>query len=224
MVGVVTRQIIQKSKDICRVKLYINGDADLTKQIVFDDSCYESMIVGTNKILDLKYSLNGLSAILYWKATTSAKSFTGTGLDDMTYSGNYLGDELAPVYRVKIDGVGAGVPNTFAWSKDNGSSWEETGVNITAQPYPLESGLTILFAATTGHTLNDYWSITMTDTSKEIISLPSGTSFKYNFDKRDGGIPNDGVYKNGFILLSTSGLTSGDNGFITLTVKMIEAS
>jgi len=53
-------------------------------------------------------------------------------------------------------------PNTFSWSEDGGSTWTATGVAITGAAQTLSNGVTITFAATTGHTLGDKWSFTAT--------------------------------------------------------------
>jgi len=58
-------------------------------------------------------------------------------------------------YEVVIDGEGA--PDTFKWRK-NGGGWT-TGVSITGAAQTLDDGQQITFAATTGHTTNDQWTI-----------------------------------------------------------------
>jgi hypothetical protein len=81
-------------------------------------------------------------------------SFTGSGLNDLTVSGTYTGSANA-TYYVEIDG--ASTPDTFKWSNDNGSSFEATTVAITGAAQTLENGISITFAATTGHTSTEYW-------------------------------------------------------------------
>jgi hypothetical protein len=83
------------------------------------------------------------------------EQFTGSGLDDVTISGRYTGTVPAADYRVKIDGTGT--PDTFTWSNDGGSTWEATGVAITGSAQVLELGVSVTFAATTGHTSGDLW-------------------------------------------------------------------
>lgn len=85
-----------------------------------------------------------------------AETFTGSGLDDMSVSGAYTGS-LSDSYVVKIDAVGT--PDTFKWSRDAGTTWVATGVAITGAVQTLEQGITVTFAATTGHTVNDLWTI-----------------------------------------------------------------
>jgi len=118
------------------------------------------------------------SANDYFKgyATTS---FTGSGLDDLTYSGNYNSTTVT-TYRVKIDAA-AGT-DTFTWSDDSAATWEATGVAITGGAQELNNGIVVTFAATTGHTLNEYWEITTIITTTamhklgEIVVDHEGTS------------------------------------------------
>lgn len=78
----------------------------------------------------------------------------GGGLDDMTTSGTHSGTGITH-YRVQIDG--SGTPDTFKWSNDDGSTWEATTVAITGAAQTLENGVAVTFAATTGHTVDKYW-------------------------------------------------------------------
>lgn len=94
-------------------------------------------------------------------------SFVGSGLDDALSGGTFTGTADTN-FRVQIDGNG--IPDTFKWSNDGGSSWEASTVAITGAAQTLENGVTVAFAATTGHTIGDYWdidayvSINLTDT------------------------------------------------------------
>lgn len=87
----------------------------------------------------------------------SAAVFTGAGLNDATAGGTYT-STATHTYTVIIDATGT--PDTFKWKKDSGSF--TTGVAITGSAQTLVDGVTIAFAATTGHTLNDQWVITVT--------------------------------------------------------------
>lgn len=91
------------------------------------------------------------SGLNYIKAVV----FTGAGLNDATSGGTYSGTVNA-TYTVIIDATGT--PDTFKWKKNSGSF--TTGVAITGSAQTLSDGVTITFAATTGHTLNDQWVIT----------------------------------------------------------------
>ena len=118
------------------------------------------------------------SANDYFKGYGST-TFTGSGLDDMTYGGNYNSTDVR-TYRVKIDAAAA--TDTYTWSEDGGSTWEATGVAMTGSAQELNKGITVTFAATTGHTLNEYWEITTIITTTamhklgEIVVDHEGTS------------------------------------------------
>jgi len=96
-----------------------------------------------------------ISAVTY---TVGAVSFTGTGLNDATSGGAYSGTGNSATYEVEIDATG--IPDTFKWKKDSGAY--TTGVAITGSAQTLSDGVTITFAATTGHTLGDKWTISVT--------------------------------------------------------------
>lgn len=91
--------------------------------------------------------------------TTTAPDFTGGGLDDMIIGGTYSGTTSLQ-YKIEIDGEGT--PDTFKWSDDGGSTWDATTVNITGAAQTLNNGITITFAATTGHTEGEDWTFTAT--------------------------------------------------------------
>jgi hypothetical protein len=58
-------------------------------------------------------------------------------------------------YDVEIDGTGS--PNTFKWRLNGGAY--TTGVSMTGSAQTLSNGVTVTFAATTGHTLADRWAV-----------------------------------------------------------------
>jgi hypothetical protein len=103
-------------------------------------------------------------------------TFTGSGLNDCTNSGNYNGVEDKQ-FRVEIDGTGS--PDTFKWSNDNGGTWEATTVNITGSAQLLEDGVYVTFAATTGHTSTDRWDFDA-DTWGVTVSGLTNNSDNYN--------------------------------------------
>jgi collagen type VII alpha len=89
-------------------------------------------------------------------ANKAGLAFTGAGLNDLTRGVSYTGTTDTD-YRIQID---ATAPDKFKWSNDGGSTWEATLVAITGSAQTLEDGLTITFAATTGHTLGNRWDFT----------------------------------------------------------------
>lgn len=94
---------------------------------------------------------------IYYMKSVSAVAFTGSGLNDATSGGTYTGSVATDTFTVIVDGTGA--TDTFKWKK--GSGTYTTGVSMTAGAHTLSDGVTITFAASTGHTLNDQWVITV---------------------------------------------------------------
>lgn len=98
----------------------------------------------------------------------AAVAFTGSGLNDATSSGTYVGHRYMR-YRVQID-ASVPDPDTFKWSDDNGISWEETTVGIVAAtPYHLSNDVAIQFAAANGHTVGNYWDIVASPASQQLL-------------------------------------------------------
>lgn len=79
---------------------------------------------------------------------------TGSGLSDVTAGGTYSGSTF-DTFLVEI--TSDGTPDVFKWNKNGGAY--TTGVNVTGSAQTLSDGVTITFAATTGHTLADAWTI-----------------------------------------------------------------
>jgi len=100
----------------------------------------------------------------YGLVGVNTATFTGAGLDDLTSGGTFSGG-TSKDFRIKIDATGT--PDTFKWSNDGGTTWGTTGVSITGSAQTLEEGVTVTFAATTGHTLDDEWRV------KAVISVTS---------------------------------------------------
>lgn len=98
--------------------------------------------------------------------TIGSTTFTGGGLNDGTFGGNYSGG--GQTYQVEIDSTGA--PDTFRWSDDGGATWKATGVEITGTAQALSNGVTVTFGATTGHTNGDYWEASPTSMLSDLTS------------------------------------------------------
>lgn len=90
--------------------------------------------------------------------TIEAVVFSGTGLNDATSGGTYTDGIVAATYVVTIDTAAA--TDKFTWTK-NGVTMA-TGVAITTSAQDLDEGVTITFAAATGHTLAESWTINVT--------------------------------------------------------------
>lgn len=109
--------------------------------------------------------------------------FKGSGLNDATW-GTGFSDTASAHFEVVIDGEGT--PDTFKWRK-NGGSWN-TLVAITGAAQTLSDGQQITFAATTGHNLNDQWSI---GNLKDEACTESGTEAQITDSARRLLNPND---------------------------------
>ena len=84
--------------------------------------------------------------------------FTGSGLNNATAGGTYTGTAITTqTYTVVIDATGT--PDTFKWKRN--SEAYTTGVAITGAAETLTDGITVTFATTTGHTVNDQWVISV---------------------------------------------------------------
>ena len=116
------------------------------------------------------------------EAAIGTPSFSGTGNDDITISGNYNGT-IEDTLRIKIDGTST--PNTFTWSLDGGSTWEATGVDCSTSDVLLQDGIWVLWASTTGHVLDDYWDATLTSWAVSLSGLTANSNV-YNAVSRIG--------------------------------------
>jgi hypothetical protein len=136
--------------------------------------------------------------VVYNYDTTAGPVFytaaTGTaGLNDMTAGGTFTGTANRS-FRVQIDGVGA--IDTFSWIKSAPTQTipDATLVPISAgTPITLTEGMTITFAASTGHTLGDRWDF-ITMRPVELLAL-------------DGSICSSSLSLTGAITFSPSGCT-----------------
>ncbi len=81
--------------------------------------------------------------------------FNGVGLDDMTANTSLYNKIKSSYYRVTIDSAGA--TDQIVWQKDGGVASAPT--NITGAAQSIGDGVTVTFAATTGHTAAESWVI-----------------------------------------------------------------
>lgn len=212
-----------KSKTIIKVALISDGSSgELTNQIIFDASSYVTQSTD-NSLLRVTYNLNGFSGQLKWAGNgLTPVVFSGTGLNDMTSGGTYTGLSDT-TYIVEIDATGT--PDTFKWSDDNGASYT-TGVAITGGAQVLSNGVSVTFAATTGHTLADSWTFNA-NADITIVTLDQDIAEDVDYWSVAGGIYNNAAAatRTGDILITTNGFgDAGDIGYIVLYVKQKSVS
>src|SRR3972149_1706382 len=125
---------------------------------------------------DLGLTPKNLVEFIQVNTGVGVKQFTGAGLDDATFGGTYTGTTVLSTYEVEIDATGT--PDTFKWRKDAGGY--TTGVAITGSAQTLAEGVTITFAATTGHTLGNKWIVNVAPSGTKWLvvgGLGAGTTF-----------------------------------------------
>ena len=98
------------------------------------------------------------NAALSAYVSVEQSSFSGLGDSGMVSGGTY-----APLnsdgmkYRITI--TQTGTPDKFSWTKGQFVGNGGTNVNITGAAQALDDGVTVTFAATTGHTINNSWDV-----------------------------------------------------------------
>lgn len=91
------------------------------------------------------------------EANVGAAVFTGSGLDDLTASGTFVGGADMGV-RIKVT-TAAGT-DKFRWTKHPYSlnEWSDE-IAMTGAAQVIANGLLVTFGATTAHTKGEYWDI-----------------------------------------------------------------
>jgi hypothetical protein len=132
-----------------RVKI-ISNDTQLFITDTQDGYVYQLVKSATRKVGEFFKIREASSSI-------GQPTFTGSGLDDMSTSGTFIGEE-SKTYRIEIDSTGTGDnPDTFRWSDTDGDLWNAEKIIITAEDQTLNDGVIITFVHTSGHSLNDFW-------------------------------------------------------------------
>ncbi len=78
-----------------------------------------------------------------------------TGLDDISSSGLYTLSGSA-IFQVKVDSTGT--PDNFVWRKGSVGAYSSAAA-MTGSAQLMQDGISVTWAATTGHTLDDTWEI-----------------------------------------------------------------
>lgn len=98
-----------------------------------------------------------LDIIAVGGGTDSWAMTTGSGQDDIAFAGIYTGT-TASTFEVEV--VANGTPDTWRFRKDGGA-WGGA-IGMSTGPTGLSDGVTVSWTATTGHTVNDIWTLTVT--------------------------------------------------------------
>ena len=120
---------------------------------------------------------------IYWTTIDRLDTITALGVivmpsndtSNLTVTGTYTGN-TSRVYLLQIDSLST--PNTFMWSNNGGVTFQQIYVPIidTITPIALDSGLSVLFSATTGFAYNQQFTfqtkITAIVTNPVSIPLP----------------------------------------------------
>lgn len=148
--GCIYVSVSHESFETMRVEGNAHFDADLTVDGDLTVNGTQT-ITNTNNI-----SLSGAFNYFNSGDTITDITYTGTGLNDMTFKGHYNGTSSNKTFYVRISDAG-GTPDKFEWSMDNFVTIEETDVPINSD-HLLEDGIYVSFNATNGHNTSDNWS------------------------------------------------------------------
>lgn len=87
---------------------------------------------------------------------TPITAFGGVGLDDMTVSGTYSGAANPQTFYIRVSTTAD--TDNFQWLEGNsaGGTWSDE-LTMTGAAQSLADGMSVTFAATTGHTKGDPW-------------------------------------------------------------------
>lgn len=116
---------------------------------------------GASTDIDVNYQLGYLIPKID-KSWVDVVLFKGSGLDDGTAGGTFTGIGQRN-FLIEVDGTGT--TDTFKWSLDRGVTWQAETVDMTiGTAIDLgDEGVTITFAAKTGHTSGASWAFTVSD-------------------------------------------------------------
>ena len=156
--GCIYINISAESFETMRVEGNAHFDADLTIDGDLTVNGTQT-ITNTNNI-----SLSGAFNYFNSGDTITDITYTGSGLNDMTFTGHYDGTSSNKTYYVRIK-TSAGNPDTFEWSLDNWTTIEATDIAITGNDQLLEDGISAKFNAVNGHATSDNWNGTASPTN-----------------------------------------------------------
>lgn len=132
----------------------------------------------------------GLSTIPY--VGFKPVSTTAPGLNDLTAGGTFTGTART-TFEIKLATIAT--PDTVNWRKVTAdrygqktySAWT-SGLAITGSAQTLADGVTVTFGATTGHTVNDVWTVQLHERLPEEIRLALKALIIYFYSTKGRGV------------------------------------
>ena len=115
-------------------------------------------------------------------------TYTGTGLNDMIFTGHYDGTSSNKTFYVRIK-TASGVPDTFEWSLNNWTTIEATDIAITGNDQLLEDNINVKFNAVNGHNTSDNWNGTASP-----VNVDTGIASNRNTGTSGIGYTHVGMY------------------------------
>lgn len=135
------------------LSLYLRSTAEIKELL---SALYRTTIgnAGNFSIVSPQVTFDAVDNALVIDPIHQPTQTTGNGLSDLTAAGTYNGTGDA-TFEVEI--TVAAATDEFRWRK-NGGAWSAS-IAITGAAQALSDGVTVTFAATTGHTAGDAWTI-----------------------------------------------------------------
>ena len=135
-------------------------DLSSVGKLLLTDSLFSVMALGSPEQINIYGSQNPVKT-----GNIGTSAYTGSGLNDLTFSrAAWSNAAYNQHYQIQI--TASGTPDVFEWRQQTfGGAYGSytTGVSIVAGAMSIADGLTITFAATTGHTVGNIWDIYIMD-------------------------------------------------------------
>lgn len=157
-----------------RIRSTASATIDATTKLIPTDYVLPTdWPIGTKAFIQDTDKINHGQVKSVQQASLGAAVHSGTGTDDVTFSGNYNGT-ITDDYVVEIDA--AGTPGTFKWSRNGGTSFAATGIVPTGSPQLLENGIYVTVPASTARVLGDTWTSAVTAFAVELEGLTANSN------------------------------------------------